>query len=361
MKNELLLTAGPVPLSAEIREILSRPMVYHRTPEFIKVYNRLSEGLKYLFQTKNDVLILATSGTGGMEAAVANFFSPGDEILVVENGKFSERWSEIAREFGFTVKALKLPWGKSPTLEQIIRAMDKYPLIKGIYFTHCETSTGALTDLATIVPKIRNRTDGLIIADVITSAGILPLKQDEWGVDVVVGASQKALGLPPGLSMISLNDRAWEYAEQAKSPCYYLDLKRAKKAYNSQKGAAYTPVIPLIFAADHVIGKLQKTGIEKNWKRRHEIAQWFRDEILGLSLSLFPEYPADSLTVIDVASKMNPKKMISHLKQNYKITVSGGQGKLSDKVFRVGHMVNVDESHLNVLLDSLKKILYNLN
>lgn len=336
-------------------------MIYHRGEEFIQSFNRVTKGLKYLFQTENEVIILTASGTGGMEAAISNLFSPGEFAIVVENGKFSERWSEIAEKFGLNVKRVKIPWGKSITIKEISDVIKVTPSLKAIFLTHCETSTGALTDLEKITPEIRKITSALIIVDAISSAGILPLKMDQWGIDVVVTASQKGLGLPPGLAMVALNKRVWRYIEQAELPRYYFDFTRARQALRLDRGSAYTPAIPLILAAEVVLNDMQQIGLENIWQMRKTVATTFREKINNLGLTIFPEIPVDSLTVIKIDTPFPANHVISQLKENYKIIVSRGQGPLSNKVIRIGHFVNVESEHLDHFLKTLKTILLKVN
>ena len=359
--KKLLLTAGPAPISLAVKQSLSQPIVYHRSSDFVQIFNRLTENLKYLFQTEHEVFIFAASGTGGMEATIANLFSPGDSVLVVENGKFSERWSQIAESYRLNVIRLCIPWGKSVTVEQITNFIQNNPSIKAVFLTHCETSTGALTDLELICSRIRQLTPVLIIVDAISSAGILPLKMDKWGIDVIVSASQKGLGLPPGLSIVALNRQVWRIVEQSELPRYYFDFTRARQSLRLDRGSAYTPAIPLIIAADISLNEICKTGLEKTWRERKTVATYFREKVTERGLSIFPDIPADSLTVIEIKKPGVANKVISLLKEKQQIIVSKGQGKLADKVIRVGHFINVETRHLDRFLKKLTKILTHIN
>ena len=357
----LLLTAGPAPVSAAVKQALSQPIIYHRSSDFVQIFNRLTENLKYLFQTEHEVFILTASGTGGMEATIANLFSPGETVLVVENGKFSERWSQIAESYGLNVTRLGIPWGKSVTAEQLSNCIQSNSSIKAVFLTHCETSTGALTDLENICPRIRELTSALIIVDAISSAGILPLKMDRWGIDVIVTASQKGLGLPPGLSMVALKRPVWRIVEQAELPRYYFDFTRARQSLRLGWGSAYTPAIPQILAADISLNELRQTGLEKTWHERKAVAAYFREKITERGLSIFPDKPADSLAVIEINAPGVANRVISLLKEKHQIMVSKGQGRLADKVIRVGHFINVETRHLDRFLKKLTKILFDIN
>ncbi len=355
--KNLLLTAGPVPISPAVQKILSQPMIHHRGNEFLQIFKRLTESLKYLFQTKHEIIILTTSGTGGMEAVITNLFSPRETVLVVENGKFSERWSQLAETFGLEVKRIKIPWGKSITVEALQQGVQATPLLKAIFLTHCETSTGALADLEKIIPVVRSLSDALIIVDAVSSAGVLPLKMDEWGIDVIVAASQKGLGLPPGLAFIALNKRVWRNIEQADLPRYYFDFTRARQELRLNRGSAYTPAIPLVIAADFVLKEMQQLGLENIWRNRAELATQFRGKLIANGFTIFPDQPADALTVINIEATGGANQIVSLLKDQYEIVVSKGQGQLADKIIRVGHFVNVEKKHLEKFLIGLNNIL----
>lgn len=361
MDDYLLLTAGPVPISEDIRQILNQPMIYHRSAEFIRIFEELSESLQYLFSTEADALILSSSGTGAMEAVITNLFSPDDAVIVVENGKFSERWTKIARNYRLEVDRLTIPWCQSVTEQAIVEKLKQNQAAKAIFLTHCETSTGALTRLETIVPVIRKQTSALVIVDAISSAGVLPLKMDDWGIDVIVTASQKGLGLPPGLAFVALNNRAWIYSELAELPRFYFDLTRARQALRLGNSSPFTPAIPLVFAANEVLKKIKFQGIEALWQERKEIAENFRDNLHKAGLTIFPHFAADSLSVINIEPFINAEKMINTLKNKFNIIVSGGQGSLQNKVIRVGHMVNIAETELNYFLKNFQSICQPVN
>jgi len=354
--QKLLLTAGPAPISPAIQTALSQPIVYHRSSEFVKIFEQVIDGLKYLFQTEHEVFVLTASGTGGMEAAIANLFSPGESVLVVENGKFSERWSQIAESYQLDVKRRVIPWGKSVTVEDISNAIQENPSVKAVFLTHCETSTGAFTDLEIICRRIRELTSALIIVDAISSAGVLPIKMDQWGIDVIVTASQKGLGLPPGLAIVALNKQVWRVIEQAELPRYYFDFSRARQALRLGRGAAFTPATPLILAAQISLNEIRQIGREKIWQARKAIAVDFREKIIAAGFSIFPDNPANAMTVIKIDAPGGANPAISQLKEKHRIVVSKGQGKLANKVIRVGHFVNVETWQLVQFLEALKTI-----
>ena len=353
MKEPLLLTTGPVPISSKVSEALCHPIMSHRSSEFNKKFDRVTDNLKYLFQTKHDVILLTSSGTGGMESAVTNLFSPDEEVIVFECGKFSERWSQIAEKFSLNVNKVKIPLGKSVTLLDVKNAIETTPSVKGIFFTHCETSTGAFTDLETILPEVRKITSALIIVDAISSLGVMPFKMDDWQVDVAITGSQKGMGLPPGLCIVALNDRAWRMVEQAELPRFYFDLVKARQALRLGHGAAFTPAISLIYAADVVLEDIRNKTLEKIWKERREIAERFREKISNTGFNIFSENPADAVTVIRVDPPFVANDIKTSLQEDFNIIVSGGQGQLINKVIRIGHLVNIYKNDLNRFSDAL--------
>ncbi len=357
MNPFLLMTTGPVPLSDDVRRALSRPLLYHRNEDFVSIFNRVQDNLKYFLQTRNDVLLLTSSGTGGMEAAIANLFSRGDEIVVVENGKFSERWAQIGKTYGLKIHSVKIPWGQSVHLEQIKDCLHKFRNVKGIFLTHCESSTGALTHIEFLVPEIRKITSALVIVDAISTAGVLPLKMDSWHIDVLITASQKGLGLPPGLAIVALNNRAWRRTEQASLPRFYFDFSKARQAMCLNRGAAFTPAIPIVVAADGVLQMIKDRGLEKIWEKRAALAKSIRERIGEYGLSIFPSEPGDSITAIKTSPAHSANYIISQLKEKHQVVVSRGQGKLNDKIFRIGHMVDIEKVDIDRFFRALETIL----
>ncbi|MGH7767415.1 MAG: pyridoxal-phosphate-dependent aminotransferase family protein, partial [Candidatus Binatia bacterium] len=244
MIKQYLLAPGPTPIPNEVALAMAETMIHHRTPQFAKIFLQVREGLKELFGTKNDVLVLASSGTGAMEAAVSNLFSPGEKVLVVNGGKFGERWLEIGKAFGLAPVDLKVEWGKPVKVEAIEQSLKAHPDIQAILVQASETSTTTWHPVEKIAKLTRN--GPLLIVDGVTAVGVKRVAMDEWGVDAFVTGSQKAMMLPPGLGFIALSERAWARTAQAKLPKFYFNLNLERK--NQQKGsAAFTPAVSLIF------------------------------------------------------------------------------------------------------------------
>src|SRR3989338_7648441 len=232
MKKTYLLTPGPTPLPPEVLQAMARPIIHHRTPQFQAVLKEATVGLKYVYQTKGDVFILASSGTGAMEAAVVNLLSGGDTALTIQGGKFGERWTEICKSYGIILEIIDVRWGEAVKPCEIEKRLKANPKIKAVFATLCETSTGVVNDIAAIGKVIKD-TNAVLVVDAISGLGAIDLETDAWSCDVVVSGSQKGLMLPPGLGFISLSQKAWKLAADSRCPKYYFDLKAAGKAWES--------------------------------------------------------------------------------------------------------------------------------
>ena len=264
MIKHYLLSPGPTPIPNEVALAMSETMIHHRTPQFNKIFEEARNGLKKLFGTKNDVLMLASSGTGAMEASVANLFSPGDKVLVVNGGKFGERWLNISNAYGLNPIELKVEWGQAVKVADIEQQLKAHPDVQGVMIQASETSTTVFHPVKEIAKLTKN--GPLFLVDGVTAVGVVPLMMDEWGIDVLVTGSQKALMLPPGLGFIALSDRAWEKTKKAKLPRFYFDLNLERK--NQQKGSgAFTPAVSLIFGARASIKMLEREGLENVYAR----------------------------------------------------------------------------------------------
>ena len=260
MKKNLLLTPGPTQIPPEICAALGRPIIHHRTPQFQENLKEAVEGLQYVFQTHNDIYLLASSGTGGMEAAVSNLLSPGDKAITVEGGKFGERWTELCRSYGVEPHVLKVEWGKAVSPKQVQKILDADKDIEAVFITLCETSTGVTTDVEAVA-KVVGGTKAVLVVDAISGIGVTDLQTDNWGVDVVVAASHKGLMLPPGLAFVSVSKKALALIEQSKSPRYYFDLRKAKKAME-KIDTPFTPAIGIVIALNESLRHIKQTGLE---------------------------------------------------------------------------------------------------
>lgn len=350
----LLMIPGPVKLHERIIKAMSSQMISHRSGDFERVFEYCKNGLKPLFGTDGDIAIISGSGTAGMEAAVASF-SKIKKLTVIDNGKFGERFAKIGVRYT-EVDHLKFEWGKSIELERIEKSLANGS--EAVAFVHNETSTGILNP-AKKIARIAKQYDALVIMDGITSVGGDEVKMDEWGVDVAVVGSQKCIGAPPGLSAVAINERAWEFYNE-KVP-YYLDLKAyVKKAESNQ--TPYTPAVPLFLALAEALKIIEEEGLENRIERHRKMAKATRAWALEANLELFPklnehsEY-SNTVTAIKMPEGITDKELRGALREEYGITISGGQEHLKGKIFRIGHMGNVTKRDLMATLSAIEDIL----
>ncbi|MFA6357568.1 MAG: alanine--glyoxylate aminotransferase family protein [Candidatus Omnitrophota bacterium] len=359
MRKEYLLTPGPTPLPPQISLAMARPIIHHRTPQFQAILKEASVGLKWVFQTANDVFIISSSGTGAMEAAIINLLSAGDTALVVHGGKFGERWSEIAKAYSIKVEIIDVEWGKAVSPEEIRKRLKANPEIKAVFTTLCETSTGVDNDLASIASIVKE-TSAVLVVDAISGLGAVDIKTDVWGIDVVIAGSQKGLMLPPGLGFISLSPKAWKLVEASKSPRYYLDLRKAKKALD-KNDTPFTSSITLIIALNEALKIMQSDGLENILKRHKTMANATRTAMKALGLELFaPTAASDGVTAVKVPAGLDGEKLVKTMRDTYGVTIAGGQDELKGKVFRIAHMGFIAESDIITGLACLEKVLTQL-
>jgi aspartate aminotransferase-like enzyme len=356
MRKNYLLTPGPTPLPPEVCEAQAKPIIHHRTPQFQAVLREASEGLKYVFQTKNDVFILTSSGTGAMEAAVANLLSPGDTAITVQGGKFGERWTELCASYGVTAEVIDVEWGKAVDPKEIEKRLRANSKIKAVFTTLCETSTGVACDIEAIGKAVKD-TDAVLVVDAISGLGAIPLLTDAWGVDVCVSGSQKGLMLPPGLAFISVSEKAWAKVKEAKCPRYYFDLKAAKKAADSTD-TPFTPAISLVIALAESLKMMRQDGMETIFARHKKMADSTRAAMKALGLELFaPTAASDVVTAVKVPAGIDGEKLVKTMRDTYGVTIAGGQSELKGKVFRIAHMGFIEEFDIIVGIACLEKVL----
>ena len=359
MRKNYLLTPGPTPLPPLVLEAMSRPIIHHRTPQFQEILKEATEGLKYVYQTKNDVFILASSGTGAMEAAVINLLSAGDTALVVQGGKFGERWAEICKAYGINADILDVEWGKAAEPQAIAAKLKANSKIKAVFTTLCETSTGVNNDIEAI-GKVVKDSEAVLVVDAISGLGAIDLKTDEWACDIVVSGSQKGLMLPPGLGFISVSAKAWKLIEVSKSPRYYLDLRKAKKAIE-KTDTPFTPAITLIIALVEVLKMIRQDGLENVFKRHKKMAEAARAAMKGLGLELFaPTAASDAVTAVKVPAGLDGEKLVKTMRDTYGVTIAGGQDELKGKVFRIAHMGFIEEFDIIAGISCLEKVLHQM-
>jgi len=348
---------GPTPCPPEVLAALSRQMINHRGPEMAELAKSVVARLAPFFQTTGDLLLLTGSGTAGLEAAVVNTLSPGDRVLGLSVGVFGERFLSIAETYGAEVNRPTVEWGRAVDPAAVSRALAEGDY-RAVLLTHNETSTGVTNPLQEICERVRGESDALMLVDAISSLGALPLATDAWGVDVVVTGSQKAWGVPPGMAMVSVSNRAWEAAEAARMPRYYLDLRRHREL--ARKGQfPWTPAISVLYALDAALTLMESEGREAIYARHAACAERTRAGIGKLGLTLFadPRFASNTVTAVKVPEAVDGQALTRLLREKYATVVAGGQERLAGHIMRFGHLGFVVPSDMELTLESLGRAL----
>ncbi len=346
LDKKYLLAPGPVPVPPRALLAMAQPVIHHRLPEFSAVLSKIRQDLRYLFQTTQDVLFFASSGTGAMEACVANLFSPGEEVIVIRGGKFGERWGELAETFGLRPIYIDVPWGEAVRVEEVKEALEKHPEAKGVLVQAHETSTGVKHPVDQIA-SLTKGTEVLLVVDAISALGVYPLPFDALGIDAMVAGSQKSLALPPGLSFVALSVRAWEKVEKVHSPRYYFDFRREKKALGKET-TAFTPAVSLLYALSEVLARIKEVGLETLFAHYARLAGACRAGVRALGLEIFAQTPCEALTIVKVPEDVDGGRLMKLMREKYRVTMAGGQAKLKGKVVRIAHLGY--QSPLDVIL-----------
>jgi len=335
-----LLAPGPTPVPERVSLAMARPIIHHRTPQFSATFADAEAGLKELFQTSQDVLILAASGTGAMESSITNLYSAGDQILAINGGKFGERWGKIGAAYGLQVHELKVEWGKAVDPQDVRKMLDQHPGIRGVFVQASETSTAVLHPVREIAAITRER-DVLLTVDGITAVGVCDIPMDKWGIDVLITGSQKALMLPPGLAFIALSARAWERTKKATLPRFYFNL--AKERENIAKDTtAWTPAITLIIGLREALSMMREEGWANVFTRHALLAEATRAAAAALGLPLVaPTAPSPALTAIYTPPHVNGSKLVAYLRDRMHVTFAGGQDQLKGKIVRIAHLGHI--------------------
>jgi aspartate aminotransferase-like enzyme len=336
---------------------MSKQMINHRGVEFGQMISNVTEKLKQLFQTRNDVFLLTGSGTGGLEAAIVNTLSPGDKVLSVSIGVFGERFAAIAREFGAEVVPLDFEWGKAADADAVRRALNNEPEVKAVLVTHNETSTGVTNDLASISSVVKEF-DKLLLVDAISGLGSINLPVDKWGCDVTITGSQKGWMAPPGMAMVSVSEEGWQAHGKARMPRFYWDFTRAKN-YLEKGQTPWTPSLTTVFALSVSLGMMVEEGLPNIVARHARLGKVARGGVKSLGLSLFAEesYASNTVTSVVASDGLDTKKMLKILREEHEIVLAGGQQSLDGKIFRIGHLGWVSEDDIETVLSVLKVVL----
>jgi aspartate aminotransferase-like enzyme len=357
MRSPKLFTPGPTAVPAEVLETQARPLIHHRTDEFRKALTASMQGLQYVLNTKNPVVVLTASGSGAMEAAVVNLTRPGETVIVVEVGKFSERWREIAEAYGVRVVVVKSDYGSVASPPDVDRAFRETPGATVLFATHSETSTGALQDVAALA-KVARAHGALIAVDAITSAGAHEVRTDEWGLDAVVGGSQKGVMIPPGLAYIALSERALAKMRAGRHPVYYFDLLKA--VASAEKGdTPYTPAITLVLALECALEMMRKEGIENVIARHDANASAVRAAVTAMGMKLLASVPSNATTAV-LTPGDSAGAITKHIEKRYGVKIAGGQGSLKGKIVRIGHLGYYDETDMYTVVSAFEATLNDL-
>jgi len=336
---------------------MTKQMINHRSPEFGEIIHNITDKLKKVFQTRNDVLILSSSGTGSMEALVVNSLSPGDKVLAVSVGAFGERFGDIAEQFGADVTRLNFEWGSAADPDAVRKALQADPAIKAVLVTHNETSTGLTNDLASISTLVKEF-DKLLLVDAISSLGSINLPVDEWGCDVVATASQKGWMAPPGLAMVSVSEKGWQAHSKAKMPRFYWDFTKAKN-FLEKSQTPWTPAVSTFYALAVGLDIIEQEGIPQIFDRHARIAKFAREEVKSLGLSIFPDeaYASNTITAVRGPEGVNVEELRRIMREEYQVVLAGGQRTLSGKIFRIGHLGWVNEGDIKEVIEKLKIVM----
>ena len=358
MKKIRLLTPGPTPVPERLSLRMARPIVHHRSPEFEAVFGRVREGLGWLFQTKQDVLVFAASGTGAMEAAFVNFLRKGDTAVVVDGGKFGERWGKFAKAYGVNAVTLKCEWGHPVDPAAVTSALRENPQAKAVYVQANESSTGVYHPIRELA-QVTAKTGAILVVDAISALGAMPLPMDEWGIDVLVSAGHKALGLPPGIAFLAAGEKAWKLNEAADLPRFYFDIKRERE--NQRKNqTAWTPAIALVEGLDESLAMFREEGLENVFARHERMARAARAGMQALGLTLYSKSPSSAMTTVVAPDGVDSEKLVKHLFNRYGIKLVGGQDAAKGRIFRIAHLGYFDDFDMLVVIGAVERGLHDL-
>ena len=357
---------GPTNVPDRVMQAMIKPIIGHRGAEFHALYEEITEKLKYVFQTQNDVFVLTCSGTGGIECAVSNLVSPGDKVIVPVFGVFSERLAEKVKRRGGIPVELSLPWGTAPRASEIKEIVEREPDAKAIFLVYNETSTGVTVRELPEIGRIAKENNLLLIVDAISILGGDKLPVDEWNIDFCITGSQKCVACPPGLAMVSVSQKAWEKIEKTENKPMYFDLLRMKE-YAAKKETPFTPALPIFHALNEALKIIHEEGLEKRFERHRRCAQAFYNAIEALGLTVFPKEKSirsNTVIAVNIPENVEDNKVRSIMREKYKVLIAGGMGKLKGKIFRIGCMGIISQAEvlttLNAFGNALKDAGYQL-
>ena len=356
IKKQRLLTPGPTPLYPPALHAMMASDIHHRTEDFRKAYRSCLADLKEVMGTSNDLLMFAASGTGAMDGTVSNLFSRGDKVIVCSAGKFGERWAEIAKAYGLDANVITVPYGQVVAPAQVEAALAAEPAVKGVFLQASETSTGAAHDVKAIAAAV-GRTDAILVVDAITGLGTMPLDIDGWGLDVVIGGSQKAFMIPPGLAFLSISRKAWKVAETATLPHYYFNFKKEKKSGDAGE-SSWTPSTALILALAEALKYVKQLGMAKLIENAQLLAKATRAAVARMGLELFAAgSPGSSVTAVKAPAGMDSGVIVKEFRSRFGAIIANGQGTMKGQIFRIAHLGYFDFADLFAVIAGLEIIL----
>ncbi|MCH7769284.1 MAG: alanine--glyoxylate aminotransferase family protein [Nitrospinae bacterium] len=359
-KKTYLLAPGPTPIPPEVLAAMGQPILHHRAPEYGLILEEVRAGLKYLFQTDEEVVMFASSGTGGMEAAVVNVLSPGDKAICIGGGKFSERWQELCEAYGIEAVPIDVEWGSAVNPTVVADTLQVHPDAKAVYVQASETSTGVRHDVEALAQIVRP-TDAILVVDAITAIGVFDVPTDSWGLDIVISGSQKALMLPPGLGFCCVaTPKAWELVKRSTLPKYYFDLKKEYESLR-KNSSAYTPAVSLVVGLREALRRIQAEGLEQVFARHDRLARATRSAMQAIGLELFAkDSPSNAVTAVKVPEGIDGTAIPRMLRDDYGITIAGGQSQLKGKIFRIAHLGYTFEWDVMVAVAATEMVLRRL-
>ena len=359
MKKEYLMAPGPTPVPPEVLLDMAHPIFHHRTPRFKSLFSEVNSGLKTVFKTSNPVLTLAASGSGAMEASISNTLSKGDKAVVINGGKFGERFGLICKAYGVEFIEVEVEWGTSVNPARIESVLKENPDVKAVFATLCETSTGVLADIKSL-GKIIAKTDAIFVVDAISGLGADDMRADEWGVDMVIGGSQKGLMLPPGLAFISVSKKAEALMDKSDSPKFYFDLKKAIKSHAGDD-TPWTPAVTLVIGLKSVIDMLLDEGIDNVISRHSRLAAAARKGVTAMGMELFaPDSPSNAVTSVKVPEGIDGLAFVKGIRDDLGVTIAGGQAQMKGKIFRLAHLGYADDFGILTALAATEKMMKKL-
>lgn len=336
IKKYYLLSPGPTPIPDDVLSAAAEPIIHHRTPEFSAIFMEVSEGLKYVFETNQDVYILTSSGSGVMETAVVNTLNPGDKVITINGGKFGERWGKMCRAYGVEVREVVLDWGEDFTKEQLAEELKANPETKAVFATLSETSSGTIYDIQGYGDLLAD-SEAIFVVDGISGLGATPCPMDDWKVDIMVAGSQKSFMIPPGLAYIAFSEKAWSLVEKSTLPKFYFDAKQYKKSLGKST-TPWTPAISLIIQQKKALDLIKSLGLQKLFEHHRILGDATRAGVKALGLELLSKRPGNILTAIKVPPDIDGLQLVKTMQGKYKAYIAGGQDPYKGKIFRIAHL-----------------------